>query len=72
MSGQIKKYFNKSIIVEWHEDLCVHCGNCTEGLPQVFNIDKRPWVNVDAATREEIVDQVAKCPTGALKIGKLT
>ena len=71
MSGEIRKYWNDSIIVEWHEDLCEHCVICTEGLPQVFNIEKRPWVNVNAASREEVVAQVSKCPTAALKIAKV-
>jgi uncharacterized Fe-S cluster protein YjdI len=36
------------------------------GLHSVFDVQARPWVNVDAATPDEIVAQIAKCPSGAL------
>jgi len=34
----------------------------------VFNPRRRPWVEVTAATTDEIVTQVVKCPSGALSI----
>ena len=33
----------------------------------VFDPDIRPWVNMDNATTHEIVEQVHKCPSHALK-----
>jgi len=39
-----------------------------EGFPLVFNPRRRPWVEVTAATTDEIAAQVAKCPSGALSI----
>jgi uncharacterized Fe-S cluster protein YjdI len=32
------------------------------------NLDARPWVNIDGAEPQQIVDQVRKCPSGALSI----
>lgn len=63
-------YDNGDIKVLWQSDLCTHCETCYKGLPQVFNPSLRPWVNVNAATTEEIVRQVGECPSGALSILK--
>jgi uncharacterized Fe-S cluster protein YjdI len=35
-------------------------------LPQVFNPKERPWIKADAASTQQIIDQVKKCPSGAL------
>jgi putative redox protein len=32
----------------------------------VFDYTKKPWINPEGATSEEIIKQVAKCPSGAL------
>lgn len=65
-----RQYTNGEITVLWQPDLCEHCGECISGLPQVFQIDSRPWVKIDQAPSAEIVAQVAKCPSGALSIKK--
>jgi uncharacterized Fe-S cluster protein YjdI len=53
-----------------HESICHNndrrTDNCFRGLPQVFNPKKRPWVNIEGATTQEIVKQVKQCPSGAL------
>jgi hypothetical protein len=36
------------------------------GLPAVFDPDRRPWIDPNAASAEEIVAVVQRCPTGAL------
>jgi putative redox protein len=63
-------YTNGDITIEWRPELCRHAARCASQLPQVFNPAEKPWVNMDGATSREIADQVAKCPTGALSIGK--
>ena len=62
-----RTYTNGEINVLWDSDLCTHCEACFKGLPQVFNPEARPWVNMQGATSAEIVKQVEKCPSGALK-----
>lgn len=61
-----RTYTNGEINVHWKSELCIHCGNCTDGLPDVFNPDARPWVDMTKATTDEIREQVFKCPSGAL------
>lgn len=63
-----REYTNGEITVKWDSDLCSACGLCKTGLPQVFNPDVRPWVNMTAATSAEIMRQVSQCPTGALSL----
>ena len=63
-----KKYTNGEITVRWQPDKCVHSGICAKGLIKVFNPKARPWVNMDGADSEAIVNQVKKCPSGALSI----
>jgi len=40
------------------------------GLPNVFNPEARPWVNINGATSEEIENQVKQCPSAALAVRK--
>lgn len=61
-----KEYSNGEVTVVWQSDLCIHSENCFRGLPRVFNPKNRPWVNIEGAGTSQIVDQVKKCPSGAL------
>jgi uncharacterized Fe-S cluster protein YjdI len=63
-----KHYNNGEIKILWQPSLCIHCGNCARGLPQVFNPSRRPWIEPLAATSQEIKDQVGECPSGALSL----
>jgi uncharacterized Fe-S cluster protein YjdI len=63
-----KRYPNGEITVVWKPDLCIHSGICARGLPKVFDPRRRPWVEVQHADTKTIVEQVAKCPSGALSI----
>ena len=66
MEDITKKYDNGEITVVWQPHLCVHSANCVKGLPEVFNLAQKPWINVHAADAEAIINQVNKCPSGAL------
>lgn len=64
---EIKKpYTNGEVTVNWEPDKCIHSTLCWKGLIEVFNPKKRPWVNMDGASTEEIINQVKQCPSGAL------
>jgi uncharacterized Fe-S cluster protein YjdI len=46
----------------------MHSGICARSLPLVFDPRRRPWVDVSKAADEVIAEQVARCPSGALRI----
>ena len=61
-----KEYTNGEVTVVWKSGLCIHSGNCVRGLPEVFDWQARPWININGAITEKIIEQVKKCPSGAL------
>jgi uncharacterized Fe-S cluster protein YjdI len=65
-----KKYSNGEVTVVWQSHLCIHSGICFRGLPKVFDPRKQPWVTLENATTSEIVEQVKRCPSGALSIAE--
>ena len=65
-----KEYTNGEITILWKPDLCTHSGICVKTLPKVYNPQERPWIKMENATSREMIDQVAKCPSGALSIKK--
>ena len=60
-------YTKAGIRVEWFAVRCIHSAACIRAEPQVFDPHRRPWVDLDAATEDEIAAAVLKCPTGALQ-----
>jgi uncharacterized Fe-S cluster protein YjdI len=60
------KYTNGEVTVVWKPDTCIHSKICWTELREVFDPFKRPWVNMDGGTTERIIEQVKKCPSGAL------
>lgn len=66
MKDTTRHYTNGEITVVWQPDVSIHSRLCFSGLPGVFNPANRPWVTIDGASTERIVDQVNACPSGAL------
>jgi uncharacterized Fe-S cluster protein YjdI len=60
------KHSNGEVTVIWRPSLCQHAGNFVRGLPGVFDFKRKPWIDAKQATTAEIVEQVKKCPSGAL------
>jgi len=52
----------------WQPEKCTHSGVCVRTLPKVYDPKAKPWVTPEHATSQEIIDQVAMCPSGALSI----
>ncbi len=61
-----KEYSNGEVTITWEPHKCIHAANCVNGLPGVFDVNKKPWINAQGATTDQIVDQIKKCPSGAL------
>jgi uncharacterized Fe-S cluster protein YjdI len=66
MKDIAKKYTNGEVTILWKPNLCIHSAVCFKGLHKVFDPQKRPWITPENATTQEIIDQVKKCPSGAL------
>jgi len=62
------KYSNGEITVIWKPNACIHSGICFKGLPGVFDPRRRPWIDMSQAETAAIIEQVKKCPSGALSI----
>lgn len=60
------KYTNNDITIVWKPNVCIHSTLCWKGLIEVFNPREKPWIKMNGATTERIIDQVRKCPSGAL------
>jgi uncharacterized Fe-S cluster protein YjdI len=70
MTEIVRRYSKDGTIVVWQPNLCTHSGVCVRGLPEVFNREAHPWVEMNGAPVEQIEDQVRKCPSGALSLGE--
>ena len=66
MSKETFKYTNDEVTVVWKPAVCIHSTNCWKGLIEVFNPGEKPWIKMDGANTERIIEQVKKCPSGAL------
>lgn len=69
MKDITKKYTNGEVTIVWKPNTCIHsriCWHAATGLPEVFNPSERPWIKPEAASTERIIEQVKKCPSGAL------
>lgn len=69
-AGVAREYRNDDIVVYWQPQFCIHSRRCIQGLPQVFNAQRRPWVEIDAAIADEIAATVLECPSGALSFAR--
>ena len=61
-----KEYSNGEITIVWQPKLCTHAGVCVRTLPKVYNPKASPWVAIENASTEDLINQVKQCPSGAL------
>lgn len=70
MSQKTHHYSNGDITITWKPDTCIHSGICFRGLPGVFDPRRKPWIDMTRAETDQIMEQVKKCPSGALSFSK--
>ena len=66
MGKETFKYTNGEVTVVWKPKLCIHSTVCWKGLVEVFDPREKPWIKMDGAGTEKIIEQVRKCPSRAL------
>jgi uncharacterized Fe-S cluster protein YjdI len=67
MKDPVQHYEKDGLTVTFDPRVCTHSGTCVRGLFDVFDVSKRPWVNLGGAAADRVVEQVKRCPSGALQ-----
>jgi uncharacterized Fe-S cluster protein YjdI len=68
MKSPVQHYEKGDLTVTFDPRVCTHSGECVRGLFDVFDVSKQPWVHLDGAPAEKVVEQVKRCPSGALQV----
>lgn len=66
MPKKIYEFEGSDVIVRWDRIRCIHAEECVHGAPQVFDPNRRPWIEPDEIKADEVAKVVWDCPTGAL------
>ena len=61
-----RAYTAPGVRVFYDRGRCLHFAECVRGLPEVFDVEKRPWIQPERASAEQVAEVVGRCPSGAL------
>ena len=61
-------YANEEITVFWFSTRCRHAKQCVTGCPKVFDIQRKPWIDISKDENANIWKAISRCPTHALTI----
>jgi uncharacterized Fe-S cluster protein YjdI len=67
MAKRFQTYAGEHITVTFDPNLCIHSARCLAGLPAVFDVGRRKWIDVDAAPADDIARVIERCPSRALR-----
>lgn len=67
----IKEYSNNDMTIIWEPKKCIHSGECVRRLPKVYDPKAKPWIKIENASSEALVEQIQACPSGALSYRQL-
>ena len=70
MKTNANVFSNSEITVTFNPCSCVHANFCARELSNVFRDSVIPWIDLDGASTKKIIQQVKKCPSGALQFHK--
>ncbi|CAN5603123.1 CDGSH iron-sulfur domain-containing protein [soil metagenome] len=65
-----REYRSDDINVTFDAGRCIHSKECIHGLPEVFDVEKRPWIQPDNSGPDTVAEVVMRCPTGALQFAR--
>jgi uncharacterized Fe-S cluster protein YjdI len=60
-------FSNEELTVTYEPRCCANAGICAKQLSDVFRHSVIPWIDLEGAQKDAIINQVNKCPSGALK-----
>lgn len=66
-----RKYEGETIEVSFDPQRCIHAEACVHGLSSVFSAERKPWIDPNGASANEIAEVIHRCPTGALAYRRL-
>lgn len=66
-----RTYQDDAIRVFWDSSVCIHVGQCLRNGGGVFDVGRRPWIDLDQADTATIVAAIEGCPSGALAYERL-
>lgn len=67
MSRKPRKYKTERIVVSYDAKRCIHAAECVRGSGEVFDPERRPWIDPAQAAPDRVAEVVVNCPTGALR-----
>jgi len=68
MDTNVYTYEGDEVTVTWDQKRCIHAQACVDGLPSVFDPERRPWIEPSQADPDAVEAVVPQCPTGALHL----
>jgi uncharacterized Fe-S cluster protein YjdI/CDGSH-type Zn-finger protein len=72
MTQRLQVYETDQIRVTFDPKVCLHSGACMKALPAVFDVSRRDWIDPSKASSQEVMQAIAKCPSGALRSALVT
>jgi len=66
LKDKVHHFKGQEITINDNRCVCSHDRSCVKHSPSVFRKGRRPWVDPNGASAEEIIDTIKKCPSGAL------
>lgn len=64
-SGDVE---GQKVTIAYTPVLCSHAGECSARASAVFKPSEKPWIQPENGTIEGILDVMAACPSGALRV----
>jgi len=61
-----RAYTAPGVTLFYDRGRCLHFAECVRGLPQVFDVANRPWIQPQNASADDVAEVVRRCPSGAL------
>jgi CDGSH-type Zn-finger protein/uncharacterized Fe-S cluster protein YjdI len=61
-----RRYTSEAVDITYSLKRCIHAEECVSRLHEVFDTQKRPWIQPGNSTADAVVGVVSLCPSGAL------